>query len=86
MMVMLGGTTRRVDRCQPASLIDHEHSMGSWCDHLRDLREVQVLRLGVAGRQNQGRPLALFRADRTEDVGGGIPDESLLQGRGINGG
>ena len=45
--------------------------MGSWCDHLRDLREVQVHSLGVAGRQDQGRPLALFRADRTEDVGGG---------------
>src|SRR3974390_1399586 len=34
------------------------------------LREVQVHRLGIAGRQDQGRALALLRADRTEDVGG----------------
>src|SRR5665647_3792914 len=32
---------------------------------------MQIHRLGVAGRQDRGRPLALFRADRTEDVGGG---------------
>ena len=39
-------------------------------DGLGDLREVQVHCLGVAGRQDQGGTLALFRADGTEDVGG----------------
>ncbi len=45
--------------------------MGSWCDRLGDLREVQVHRLGVAGWQDQGRALAFFRADGAEDVGRG---------------
>ena len=39
---------------------------------------MQVHRLGVAGRQDQGRTLALLRADRTEDVGGG---SALVPGR-----
>ena len=52
--------------------------MGSWCDHLGDLREVQVHRLGVASRQDQGRALALLWTDRTEDVGGG---GALVTGR-----
>ena len=62
----------------PAGLIDNEHSMGTGCDNLGNLREVQVHRLGVADRQDQGRTLALFRADRTEDVGGG---GALVPGR-----
>ena len=45
--------------------------MGTGRYGLGDLREVQVHRLGIAGRQDQGRALALFWADRTEDVGGG---------------
>ena len=45
--------------------------MGSWCDHLGDFREMQVHRLGIAGRQDQGRALALLWADGAEDVGGG---------------
>ena len=52
--------------------------MGSWCDRQCDLREVQVHRLGVACRQDQGRALALFRADGTENVGGG---GALIAGR-----
>jgi hypothetical protein len=44
--------------------------VGSWCDRLGDLREVQVHRLGIAGRQDQGRALELRRADDTEDAGG----------------
>jgi hypothetical protein len=44
--------------------------MGTGRDDLGDLREVQVHRLSVAGRQDQGCTLALFRTDRTEDVGG----------------
>ena len=43
--------------------------MGSWCDHLGDFHEMQVHCFGVAGRQDQGRALALFGANRTEDVG-----------------
>ena len=55
----------------PACLIDQEHSVcaGLYC--LGDLHEMQVHRLGIAGRQDQGRALALFRADGTEDVGRG---------------
>jgi hypothetical protein len=34
---------------------------------------VQVHRLGVAGRHDQGCTLALLRADCTEDVGGSGP-------------
>jgi hypothetical protein len=52
--------------------------MGTGRDDLGDLREVQIHRLGVAVRQDQGRPFALFRADRTEDVGGG---GALVPGR-----
>ena len=44
--------------------------MGFWCDHLGDLLEVQVHRLGVASGQDQGRALALLGADCAEDVGG----------------
>ena len=43
--------------------------MGSWCDHLGDFREMEVHCFGVAGRQDQGRALALFGANGTEDVG-----------------
>jgi hypothetical protein len=39
---------------------------------------VQVHRLGVAGRQDQGCTLTLFRADGTEDVGG---SGTLVAGR-----
>jgi hypothetical protein len=39
---------------------------------------MQVHRLGIAGGQDQGRTLALFRADRTEDIGGG---GTLIAGR-----
>ena len=38
-----------------------------------DLGEVQVHRLGVAGRHDQSCTLALLRADCTEDVGGSGP-------------
>ena len=45
---------------------------------LGDLREMQVHRLGVAGGQDQGCTLALFRADGAEDIGGG---RALIAGR-----
>ena len=52
--------------------------MGAGLDGLGDLHEVQVHCLGVAGRQDQGRALALLGADRAEDVGGG---GALIAGR-----
>jgi hypothetical protein len=55
----------------PTGLIDQENGVTTRCDSLGDLRKVQVHCLGVAGWQDQGRALALFRADGTEDVGGG---------------
>ena len=55
----------------PASLIDQEDGVGTGRDDLGDLREVQVHCLGIADRQDQGRALALLRADRAEDVDGG---------------
>jgi len=45
---------------------------------LGDLHEMQVHRLGVAGGQDQGRTLALLRADGAEDVGG---SGALVAGR-----
>ena len=55
----------------PASLIDQEDGVGTGRDNLGDLREVQVHRLGIAGRQDQGCALAILWADGAEDVGGG---------------
>ena len=52
--------------------------MCAWLYGLGDLHEMQVHRLGIAGGQNQSCTLALFRADGTEDVGGG---GSLITGR-----
>ena len=54
----------------PAGLVDQEDGVGCRRDSFGDLREVQVHGLGVAGRQDQGRALALVWADRAEDVGG----------------
>ena len=54
----------------PACLIDQEHSVRVGLYGLGDLHEMQVHRLGIAGRQDQSCALALFRADGTEDVGG----------------
>jgi hypothetical protein len=53
----------------PASLIDQEDGVGAGCDDFGDLREVQVHRLAIAGRQDQGRPLAILWADGAEDIG-----------------
>jgi hypothetical protein len=44
--------------------------MGRRRDRFGDLGKMQVHRLAVASRQDQGRALALVRADRAEDVGG----------------
>ncbi len=72
MMVMLAGTRGRVDKCQPG-LVDQEDGVGSGRDGCGDLGEVQVHRLGVAARHDQGCTLALLRAHCTEDVGGSGP-------------
>jgi len=47
--------------------------MGSRCDSFADLRKMQAHRFTVAGRQDQGRALALPGADGAEDVGGSGP-------------
>jgi hypothetical protein len=56
----------------PSGLIDEEDGVGSWCDLLGDFSQMQVHRLGIAGGQDQGRALALFRTDGTKDVGRGV--------------
>jgi hypothetical protein len=58
-------------RQMPSGLVGEKDGVGSRCDPDGDLGEMQVHRLGVASRQDQGRALALLWADRTEDVGGG---------------
>ena len=55
----------------PASLIDQEDGVGTGRDDRGDLGEVQVHRIGVAGRQDQGRTVAFLWADGAEDVGRG---------------
>src|ERR1035437_10007125 len=55
----------------PSGLIDEKDGVGSWCDGVGDFRQMQVHRLGIAGRQDQGSSLFLLRADGSEDVGRG---------------
>ena len=80
--VELGGFRRQGDdgdvgghgearRHVPTGLIDQEHGVCAGRDGLGYLGEMQVHRLGIAGRQDQGRALALLGADRAEDVGRG---------------
>jgi hypothetical protein len=57
----------------PAGLVDQEDGVGAGRDDSGDLRKVQVHCLGIAGRQDQGRTLALLWADGAEDVGRGGP-------------
>jgi hypothetical protein len=66
--IVVVGRHGEVRRQVPAGLIDQEHGVGAGRDDLGDLGEMQVHRLGIAGRQDQGRALALFRADGAEDV------------------
>jgi hypothetical protein len=47
--------------------------VGSGRDRFGDLGKMQVHRLAVASRQDQGCALALLGADRAEDVGGSGP-------------
>ena len=55
----------------PSGLVEHEHGMRSRRYRLGDLGRMQVHRCGVAARQDEGRPLALLRADRAKNVGRG---------------
>ena len=75
-MVMLVAPRDR--RQVPAGLIDQEYGVCAGRDSGCDLHKVKVHRLGVAGRQDQGCSLTLFRADGTEDVGG---SGALVAGR-----
>lgn len=62
----------------PPGLIDQEYGVYAGRNGGSNLREVEVHRLGVAGRQDQGCALTLFGADGTEDVGG---SGALVTGR-----
>jgi hypothetical protein len=55
----------------PSGLIDEKDGMGSRCDGVGDFCQMQVHRLGIASRQDQGGSLSLLRADGSEDVGRG---------------
>ena len=55
----------------PSGLTDQEHGVCARRDGLGDLAEMQVYHLGIPGGQDQGRAVALFRADGTEDIGRG---------------
>ena len=57
----------------PASLIDQEDGVSRGRDRFGDLCKMQVHRLAVASRQDQGRALAFLGTDRAEDVGGSCP-------------
>jgi hypothetical protein len=53
----------------PAGLINEQGRVRAGRDVLGDFGQVQVHRLRVAARQDEPGALALFRADRAEDVG-----------------
>jgi|SRR5215510_2178910 hypothetical protein len=60
----------KAGRQVPASLIDQEDGMSRRRDRFGDFREMEVHRLAVADRQDQGRTLAVLGADCAKDVGG----------------
>ena len=68
-----GGRYDEARRHVPASLIDQEDGVCIGRDDRGDLHEMEVHRFGIAGRQDQGRALALLWADSAEDVGRGGP-------------
>lgn len=53
----------------PACLIQEKDGVGARRDGGGDFGEVAVHAFAVAARQNDGRALALFRADRAVDIG-----------------
>ena len=58
-------------RQMPSGLIDEKDGVGSGSDGVGDFCQMQVHRLGIAGRQDQASSFAEFRADGAEDVGRG---------------
>jgi hypothetical protein len=54
-------------QCHPGP-VHQQDPMGSGSHGLRDFRQMQAHGLRVAARHDQGRALALLRADRSEDV------------------
>lgn len=52
----------------PSGLVENEHGMCSGIDGVADFEKVFLHGLGVAIGKDEASPLALFRADRAEDV------------------
>src|SRR6185503_18000764 len=53
----------------PSRLIEQNHGVRTWCDSLRDLRQVQHHGVAVAPRQHEPGAGSTFWADRAEDIG-----------------
>ena len=52
----------------PAGAVEHQNGMGAWRDGAGDLGEVQVHRLGVGVRQDQGGAGGARGADGAEEA------------------
>ena len=63
----------------PPGLIHEQNGVGFWLYFTRDLLEMQLHRLGVAGRQDETGRLAERGADGAEDIGRG--GSLILQGK-----
>ena len=55
----------------PSGLIDEDGGVRAGCDLRGDLGQMQVHRLGVAARHDEGGAFALLRTDRAENIGRG---------------
>jgi hypothetical protein len=66
----IGGNNQSC-RQMPSGLIDEKDGVGSGSDGVGDFCQMQVHRLGIAGRQDQASCFAELRADGAEDVGRG---------------
>lgn len=62
----------------PAGAVDDESGVGPWRDSSADFDEEQIHRVGVAGRENKRRALAVLWTDGAEYVGRG---GALIVGR-----
>jgi len=61
----------KVARQMPSGLVEEKDRVLARRDLARDFGEVQGHRLGIAAGQDECCALAVVRADRSEDVGGG---------------
>jgi hypothetical protein len=68
MRVMFGGHNKTA-RQMPSGLVEKKHRMGTRPRLRGDFRRVQVHRLDIAARQDKRCALALFRANRAENIG-----------------